>query len=359
MISLLPVFDVGVYKGERLSLVNGVGVLGNGNIVVADGGNDKIRLFSPDGSPVNSVGGRGLGKYRFKEPVGVFVSPDERIFVADWHNHRVVIYDGNLAYLDEFGHLGSPSPPGSLRADVGTFARFLRALASPGSYIRTHFTENASSERPEKKAASYSLLIRGLLYWRKRCGSIANLFRYVRASEFSLDKPNGVAFLGETIVVSQKNSKCLSIHSNTPPYPIIERWFAPKGAGSFGRLANVICDENNNVLACDEPAGTIWRMDSSGRYLGRIHGEDSGTGKFAPFSCCVISPKLLCVCGGLNFQFIDLDAEEVIFKSQNIGELHGVAFDSARSVLYVADRLHGMVRAYSVTPGWESMTAGA
>jgi DNA-binding beta-propeller fold protein YncE len=350
--SIAPLFDVSAYKDERLFLVNGICVLKNGNIVVADGGNDKIRLFSPSGYPLESVGGTGVGQYHFKEPVGVFSSPDGTIFVADWHNHRIVIFSSDLEYRDEFGHLGPPSPPGTLRADLYGLARFLRALGSPGSYITAHFVEHASRESGlERKAWSLGLVIRGLSYLRNRHGSIMNLVRYIRTSQFALDKPNGVAFLGETILVSQKNSKCLSIHSKVPPYPIIERWFAPTGADSFGRLGNILCDETGNILVCDEPAGVIWRIDSSGRYIGKIQGEDSGTGTFSPFSCCLVSTNLLCVCGGLNFQVIDTASNKVIFKSENIGELHGVAFDAARSVLYAADRLHGMIRAYSVTLG--------
>ncbi|MBW3550139.1 MAG: serine hydrolase, partial [Proteobacteria bacterium] len=76
-------------------------VLGDGGVVVADGGNNRLLLFDEKLQFVKSIGHLGLGQYRFKEPVGVFVSPHDHIYVADWHNHRIVVYDWDLNYLDE------------------------------------------------------------------------------------------------------------------------------------------------------------------------------------------------------------------------------------------------------------------
>ena len=45
---------------------------------------DKLEL-------IKSIGGLGLSKYSFREPV--FGRFDSEIYVCDWHNNRVVIYD--------------------------------------------------------------------------------------------------------------------------------------------------------------------------------------------------------------------------------------------------------------------------
>ena len=68
---------------------------------MADGGNNRICLLDKEGKYINTI-----GRYLFKEPVGIVVSPDREVYVTDCHNHRVVIYRKDLKYIGEFGHYG-------------------------------------------------------------------------------------------------------------------------------------------------------------------------------------------------------------------------------------------------------------
>lgn len=334
----------------RFYLPNGVAVLQNGNIAIADGGNNRICLVDINGQPYQSIGEKGLGKYCLKEPVGVFVSPANEIYVTDWHNHRVVIYDRNLNYIEEFGHYGSVSSPVSWRNIFHRTVRFLRNLAYTGSYMPVHFDYDDNQEKCRINY-SVSLLLDGLLYYFRRNG-LAGTLKMIATSEDVFNKPNGVAFYQNKIVVSQRNSKCISLYRKDSALNIwvpISNYFGPSNNVRFGRLGNVTFDSQGHLYICDERSHVIWRLDPDFDLADRITGQDSGTGDFLPFSCCLINQNLLCVCGGLNFQIINLQNKDIVYCSDNIGELHGVAYDGTLKRLYIADRSHSLIRVFQIT----------
>jgi len=340
------------FSDTKLFLPDGVAVLDGGTIVVADSGNDRICLFDVDGNALKSIGGKGFGKYRFKEPVGVFVSPNQEIFVADWHNHRVAIYTKDLEYLGEFGHYGKLHSANSLADIIRGVFRFLKALAYTGSYTVHHFGPVSEKEGRNKKF-NLQLLSNGLAYWYKRHTSLVSAIRMMSSTYDAIDKPNGVAFYQDRIVVAQKNSRCLSVYRKDRSfnaYVPVAHYFGPSNDVKFGRLGNIAYDAQGFLYVCDERNSTIWKLDTDFKLAGSITiGQDSGTGAFLPFSCCHIDDDVLVVCGGLNFQIIDLLDNQVLYYSENIGELHSVAFDRTLNRLYVADRSNGVIHVCQVT----------
>lgn len=104
----------------RQALFNGpvgLAVSGDGTIYVADTYNDRIRVVTSDGQVKTIAGGAGPG-YRdgagsealFDTPCGVAVAPDGSLLVADTGNHRIrrVEPDGRVTTI-----AGQDSPDGS------------------------------------------------------------------------------------------------------------------------------------------------------------------------------------------------------------------------------------------------------
>jgi tripartite motif-containing protein 71 len=56
---------------------------------VADRGNDRVRSFSPDGTPLVTFGMRGVGPGQFVEPAGIAVDCHGLVTVAEADNNRV------------------------------------------------------------------------------------------------------------------------------------------------------------------------------------------------------------------------------------------------------------------------------
>lgn len=87
-----------------------VAVAGDGTLFVADGFNDRVQVFGPDGAFVRKWGGpfganiRGSARGWFKVPTGIALGPDgATVFVADQENNRVQKFTRRGAFRTAFG----------------------------------------------------------------------------------------------------------------------------------------------------------------------------------------------------------------------------------------------------------------
>ena len=104
----------------------------DGQLVVADAYNNRIQLFNPEGQPLSRFGGvlgsglPGSGPGSFRVATGVATDPAGRIYVADFENHRIQVFDSEGTPLCVFGSEGS-SP--------GQFERPTDLAIGPGGRI--------------------------------------------------------------------------------------------------------------------------------------------------------------------------------------------------------------------------------
>jgi sugar lactone lactonase YvrE len=82
---------------------NDVLVAPDGSIFVADGhnpgGNDRIMKFAPDGTFLMQWGQTGGDNGEFREPHGLAMDSEGRLFVADRYNNRIQIFDQEGTHL--------------------------------------------------------------------------------------------------------------------------------------------------------------------------------------------------------------------------------------------------------------------
>jgi sugar lactone lactonase YvrE len=136
---LTPQGEVSTLAGGREGFADGVGasvsfntpsalaVDGEGNLYVADTGNNRIRRVTPDGR-ATTLAGDGIAGFRdgpaaqaeFDAPVGVAVDPQGNVYVADTYNDRirVVSKDGVVKTIAGAGS------PGYADGDAPTAALF-------------------------------------------------------------------------------------------------------------------------------------------------------------------------------------------------------------------------------------------
>ena len=95
----------------RLNHPHGVAIDSDDRIYVADSGNSRIQIFSPEGIPVGMIVSKGMAC-----PWGVTICRTGRIAVTDYNNHRVYVFnkDGSLGFHfgsrgDEDGLLNNPA----------------------------------------------------------------------------------------------------------------------------------------------------------------------------------------------------------------------------------------------------------
>ena len=96
----------------RLHYPTDVGGLGD-LVVVADAYNHRVQAFGPDGSARWSLGGLfGLGipgarPGGFRVASGIATDDEGRLYVADFENHRIQVFDAERHLLAVFGERGA------------------------------------------------------------------------------------------------------------------------------------------------------------------------------------------------------------------------------------------------------------
>ena len=115
---------MGVFGGQGLgpgefSYPRGIAVGGDGAVFVVDK-SARIQRFSADGQFETSwrTPEKEAGK-----PIGMVVHPDGRLFVADTHYHRVLVYDRDGHPLGQFGQAGHGDGEFELPTDVAIDAQ--------------------------------------------------------------------------------------------------------------------------------------------------------------------------------------------------------------------------------------------
>ena len=87
-----------------------VAVADNGDIFVADGHfNNRVVKYSADGEFVKSWGQPGTGPSEFDMPHSIDIDSQGRVFDADRGNSRIQIFDQDGRYLDSWRQFGRPS----------------------------------------------------------------------------------------------------------------------------------------------------------------------------------------------------------------------------------------------------------
>jgi hypothetical protein len=109
--------DGGRAIGAGLSQVKGLAVNSLGEVFVADSGNDRIRVIAVDGT-IATIAGNGTRGFSGDggpataaavfAPVGLAVSPDGSVHIADTNNHRVrkIDHSGNIVTVAGSGVAG-------------------------------------------------------------------------------------------------------------------------------------------------------------------------------------------------------------------------------------------------------------
>ena len=101
-----------VAEGEEIPLQERKGVMrqprglavdAQGNVYVADFGNDRIQMFDSTMQYVRDWGQRGKLPGEFNQPSGVAIGSDGNVYVADTWNQRIQVFTPEGEYLREWG----------------------------------------------------------------------------------------------------------------------------------------------------------------------------------------------------------------------------------------------------------------
>ena len=145
----IPVLSFG-REGKSVGMLKdpwGVAVNDHDEIAVTELNNERVSVFSSDGTHLRSFGKRGENNGELNAPSGIAFDSLGNIVVTDCNNHRVQVFDTNGKFLRKFGEYGlldhqlnypeglSISGNGDIIvADKGN--KLIKIFSSSGEYIR-------------------------------------------------------------------------------------------------------------------------------------------------------------------------------------------------------------------------------
>jgi DNA-binding beta-propeller fold protein YncE len=105
----------GQFRGPQ-----GIAVSGKGNIFVADTGNSRIQIFNPQGIFLSAFGKESKKDEpepgTFRKPTSLAFDSSDRLFVLDSENHRIQVFNEDGSFLQSIG--GKGDAPGRFRQPV-------------------------------------------------------------------------------------------------------------------------------------------------------------------------------------------------------------------------------------------------
>jgi DNA-binding beta-propeller fold protein YncE len=93
------VFELTGPKDKPMAMPTDIAIGLNERIYIVDSGNSRVLCYSKDGDYLFAFGSPGEGEDQLLAPVGIATAADGSVFVADRGNRRIQIFDENGKYL--------------------------------------------------------------------------------------------------------------------------------------------------------------------------------------------------------------------------------------------------------------------
>lgn len=239
-----------------------------GFIIIADRSNNRVQVFSPDGTFHHKFGLPGPRNGQFDRPAGLVCDNQDRIIVADKDNHRVQIFTFDGTFLLKFGEKGSKNGQFNYPWDV--------AINSEGKILvsdtRNHRVQLFTHD-----------------------GQFLNKYGFEGALWKHFDSPRGVCFNneGHMVVTDFNNHRLLVVHPDFQS----ARFLGTEGSanGQFLRPQGVAIDQEGNIIVADSRNHRIQIFQPNGNFLCKFGSAGTGPGQLDRPSGICVSPEGLII----------------------------------------------------------------
>lgn len=261
----------------------GLAVDQDGNVIVADKGNNQMQKFDPAGTSVTKWGNYGGGNSQFNDPYDVAIDYNSGlIYVTDTRNVRVQVFDASGAFVRQW-----PASAGltSIAVDGDGYVY----VTSGFYYIDKYSPEGALQKKwggwGSGNGQFYSVgaltvdgqnnvYVSGSGYIQK-FDADGNFIE--KWGKFNYGINDIVADPAGNIYATESwNNKILKISSTGT----VEKEFGGRGqeAGKFVDLRGIALDGAGNVYVTDMTQNSVQKFDSTGNFVQRwgIYGNEDG-----------------------------------------------------------------------------------
>ena len=238
----------------------GVAVNERNEIAVSDTGNNRVQIFSSDGSFIRKFGShRGFKTDRpgeFDFPTGIVYHSNGNLTVADTKNHRIQIFSAEGEYLSQFGEEGSLDH--QLNDPYGL------SLDSDGNII---------------VADTANKLI--------KIFSPSGKFLRKLGGEGTLNFASHCIQQGQYLLVSDNGDHCIKIFDLKGNY-LYKFGQQGDGDGEFKSPRCMSVNQEGHLMVCDTENHRVQVFEKDGKFVTKFgkHGQDMGEFHF-PVSIAV------------------------------------------------------------------------
>ncbi len=199
----VPIFrEEGTQPEAKLLAPAGIAVdPSSGNVYVADTANNRIQVFSSNGTFISRWGAYGAGNGSFNQPAGIAVDQQSNVYVADTANNRIQVFSSNGTFISEWGGY-----------DLGEMGmKFPEGIAVDPSSGNVYVADTASdrilgltSHSPITNVAFSNEV--GEIYGNDTSMKIEPIYS-------GLESPTAIAFLGpdDMLVLQKQNNSIMRI----------------------------------------------------------------------------------------------------------------------------------------------------
>ena len=338
----------------------------SGDVYVANGDHDSISVWGPDGKMKKRWGSGGSGDGQFNNVHAVHVHGNE-VFAADYNNHRVQVFDLNGTFKRKFGSSGTGD--GQLRRPISIFVNsnglngpevyvgdydnnrisvfdlngtFLRRFGAYGNNTTQFNRPYGITVSPNGElfiSSSYNNTIR---VWDKNGTYLRQFNAGMRA--FNL------AFSGAKLVVAGGESHRLKIfETNGTLLTTIGTGSASSAPGEFNDPLGVAVDTGGDVHVSCKENDRIQVFDINGTYK-RTYGYYGGQTLNLTGALATPEGTFIMSCN-INHQVVEIDENASVLrtiaaKGSEDGRVSSPYFLSmdSQNRIYVADRVNHRIQ---------------
>jgi len=94
-------------ENGQLNRPFGMTIDSKGNIFVCDWNNDLIQIFDSEGKFISTFGSKGKENGQFDKPQGIAINSKGNFIISDRNNHRIQIFDSERKFISTFGSEGN------------------------------------------------------------------------------------------------------------------------------------------------------------------------------------------------------------------------------------------------------------
>ena len=230
-------FDLASAGGSALSLPSDVAVGRDDRVYIVDGGNQRVVVFTYNGKYLLSFGRKGSAEGQFKDPVGIGTDGKGRVYVADSGNHRIQVFsaDGHFQHAFAVVDNGQAVRPIDVAADA----------AGTNLYVTAN-----------NKVMKYAVSGKLMQQWGGY-GDSSGRFRYPATIAVSPD--------GSLYVVDALNSRVQAFDDKGDLLVLIGTWGVLPG--ELFRPKGVAVDEKKRIYIGDSYLDVVQVFNDEGRFM--------------------------------------------------------------------------------------------